>query len=438
MSDLDPERALLGVVLAMARMPDDLDVAPEDFASPRHEALWGLLTWLDSQRMPTDPVTVLANLGRVTLPGVDAVWLADLVIGAPVRSLARHYGELVTEAATLRRLIAAGTRIVQLAQSGQGSQEIAEMARQEVDASSRSVASVSMIGDEIDATLTMLEEAAPTAIPSPWPDLDTLIQGWRPGGLYIVGSRPGVGKSILGLQTAIGLARHGLVAFHSLEMPRTEVHTRVIAQLANIPMTRMARRELASEDWRRIAGARATLAGLPLAIDDRSSIRPLDIRSHARTLARRGTLTGIVVDYLQLMESGRGDRRPRHEQVAEWSRQLKILAKDMSVPVIAMSQLNRQLEGRTDKRPTMSDLRESGSLEQDADVILLLHVDEDADPSTMHVAVAKNRQGSTGVFKLERKGEVARLDPHQWHPRLTAAVYARPVDHAEAAAGDAS
>src|SRR5690606_30558268 len=135
-----------------------------------------------------------------------------------------------------------------------------------------------------------------------------------------------------------------------------------------------------------------------------------------RTLARRGPLAGIVVDYLQLMSGARGDRRPRHEQVAEWSRQLKILAKEMSCPVIALSQLNRESEARNDRRPMMSDLRESGAVEQDSDVILLLHVDEDNDPSRMTVLVAKNRQGQTGVVELTRRGEHARLDPYRWTP----------------------
>ena len=416
MTDLDPERALLGIALVTAHFPDDLDVAPTDFGNPRHEALWDLMGWLDAQRMPTDAVTVMQNLARVALPGVDGAWLAALSIDAPVRALARHYGHMVSTAATLRRLSGISLTLGQRASAGDDPAEIVEDTRQALDASSRSVADVSMIGEEIDATLDLLEQPIPAAMKTPWPDLDYYIKGWRPGGLYIIGARPGVGKTILGLQAAIGLAKTGHVAFHSLEMPRVEVHTRAISQLSNVPQGRMDDRTLSVEDWRRIAGARAELGALQLAIDDRSSVRPIDIRSHARTLARRGPLKAIVVDYLQLMQSGHGDRRPRHEQVADWSRSLKVLAKEMNVPVIAMSQLNRQVEGRQDKRPTMSDLRESGSLEQDADVILLLHVDEDQDSSLMQVGVAKNRQGPTGAFKLTRKGELARLDSPTWKP----------------------
>lgn len=420
MTDLDPETALLGIVLARPKLMVDLeDVAPNDFATPRNEALWSLMLWLSSKRMPPDPVTVSQHLGRITIPGVDGLWIADLVHLAPIGSDGRHYAHLVIEAATLRRLTVAGNRIVQLAQGGGDSQEIAEMARQEVDASSRSIATAELIGDNIDATIEALEADTPTSIPTPWNDLNHLIQGWRPGGLYIIGARPGIGKTLMGLQAAVGLTEHGIVPFHSLEMPREEVNKRVIAQLATVATTRMDRHELSERDWSQIAKARERLGSMRLSVDDRSAIRVVDIRSYARTLRRRGPVAGIVVDYLQLMVASRGDRRPRHEQVADWSRSLKILAKDLHVPVIALSQLNRASEQRTDKKPTMADLRESGSLEQDADVILLLHVEEE-NPVDMTVLVAKNRQGAPGIFKLERRGDIARLDPPQWRPSAMA------------------
>lgn len=417
---LDPERALVGVVLNHPRLLPDIEVQPGDFADPRLEHLWALMQWLDNQRQPATPITVQKNLSRVTIPGVTADLVLDLLHNAPLgpgETHARQNAHHVVENATLRRLSAAGERIQQLARAGGDSQEIAELARQEVDASSRAIAEIRLIGDEIDATLSSWEDEAPSAIPTPWEQLNYYIQGWRPGGLYIIGARPSVGKSIMGLQAAIDLTSRGYVAFHSLEMPREEVHLRTVAQLADVPMVRVQNRTLDADDWRRIAGVRGRLGEMRLAIDDRSSVRPVDIRSHARTLARRGPVGGIVVDYLQLMTESRSDRRPRHEQVADWSRSLKILAKELGVPVIALSQLNRQSEARQDKRPTMADLRESGAIEQDADVILLLHVDDsDQGAETMQVLVAKNRQGSTGVAELRRNGQVARLDKHQWSP----------------------
>lgn len=410
------ERALVGSVLHKPKTLPDLEVQPDDFADPRLGALWHLMQTLDGERIPPDAVTVGANLHRATMRGVDHGLLTDLITSAPLAPVIGVYARQVAQDATLRRLIEAGTRVAQLARSGGDPQEITEQARAEVDAASRATASIRLIGEEIDETITALAETAPQAMPTPWADLNYLIGGWRPGGLYVIGARPAKGKSIMGLQAAVDLAQHGAVAFHSLEMPREEVHTRVLAQLSGVSMTRMERRQLTDNDWDRISAARAKVAEMNLAIDERGGVRPIDVRSHARTLARRGPLAGIVVDYLQLMSAGRGDRRPRHELVAEWSRQLKLLAKEMHVPVFAISQLNRESEGRTDKRPTMADLRESGAIEQDADVICLLHVDDDADPSLMHVLVAKNRQGQTGVLQLTRRGELARLDPQKWRP----------------------
>ena len=186
-------------------------------------------------------------------------------------------------------------------------------------------------------------------------------------------------------------------------MTRGEVHNRLLASIGKVNMGHLTRRELDARDWDAIARTRTAIAELPISIDDRSAVTTTDIRSHARTIARRGPLAAVIVDYLQLMTTARGDKRPRHEVVTEMSRDLKILAKDLGVPVITLSQLNRASEARTDRRPTMADLRESGSLEQDSNVVLLLHVEE-SDETTMHVAVAKNRQGATGGFQLIRRG----------------------------------
>jgi len=245
-------------------------------------------------------------------------------------------------------------------------------------------------------------------VPTPWADLNHIIGGWRPGGLYIMGARPGVGKTLMGVNAAVGLAAHGHVALNSLEMGRREVHERILSAQASIDMGRITRHKLTEDDWGKIAHYRPSLQGLPLSIDDRSTVGVTDIKSHARSVARRGHLAGIVVDYLQLMSTPRGDKRPRHEVIGEISRGLKILAKELDVPIIALSQLNRA-STQGDRRPTMADLPESGSLEQDSDVVLLLHVEED-DPSTMHVGVPKNRQGATGAFELVRNGHYARLN----------------------------
>lgn len=411
---LSAERALVGAVLANPRHIRDIEVAANDFADVKLEAIWGLMLWLDSQRMPADAITVQQNLSRVEVRGIDGIFLADLLSEAPIGPLTNHYAQMIVENAVRRRLSQAGQRIQQLAASGENSQDIVEQARKELDASSRAVSGVTMIGEEIDETLTMWESPEPNSVPTPWVDLNHVIHGWRPGALYVVGARPAVGKSLMGLQAAIGLAKHGHVAFHSLEMPREEVHMRVVAQMAPLQQDVISRRKFDDSHWLKVAQVRAEIDALKLSIDDRSSIRPVDIRSYARSLTRKGPLAGIVVDYLQLMSSGTGDKRNRQEQVADWSRSLKILAMELKVPVIVLSQLNRGPATRMDKRPEMSDLRESGAIEQDADVILLLHVDEDEDPSKMLVNVVKNRGGGQGSFPLHRRGDLARLDNSAW------------------------
>lgn len=417
--DLDPERAVIGIVLdgpAKIRAIEDLD--PDDFAQPRLGALWALMLGLDQRNIAPEPVAVAAHLADATIK-LDPALVHELLHDAPIAQPPHMYARRVRERAILRRLDSAAVRIHQIATADGDPDEAVELARAEVDAASRATAStITLVDQEIDATLVALESEVPPAVPTPWPDLNYVIGGWRPGALYVIGARPGVGKSLLGLQAAIALAETGHVAFHSLEMPTREVHTRLLAQMADVPMVRMEKRQLNDRDWKHLVDARARLADINLAVDDRGSVRVVDIRSAARTLARRGPLAGIVVDYLQLMSSYRGDKRNRQEQVAEWSRQLKLLAKELDCPVLALSQLNRGPEQRADKRPTMADLRESGAIEQDADVILLLHVDEDADPSEMHVIVEKNRQGPKSSLRLTRRGEVARLDPWKFRPHV--------------------
>lgn len=417
---LDPERALIGIILDRPKLIRDVeDVDPADFRDPRLEALWALMLWLDANRMPPQPAIVASHLSRIDIP-IDPTLITDLYGDAPAGGLAKLYADRVINAAILRRLHQAMTSAIALTEDPSGNaQEIQEEIRAKVDKASRAIADVTSLADTIDDTIEQLEAPAPNYTPTPWKDLNYLIGGWRPGAMYIIGARPGVGKTLMGEQAALHLARTGWTAFHSLEMPRDEINSRALAQIAEVSLSRMQQRTLNEADWAKIARARGVMDGLKLAIDDRSGIRVTDIRSYARTLARRGPLVGLVLDYIQLMSSTPGDRRPRHEQVADWSRSLKLLAKELGIPVIVLSQLNREVTSRQDKRPTIADLRESGALEQDADVIILLHVDEDADPSQMLGAVAKNRHGTQGAFTLERRGDIARLDTPAWRRKTT-------------------
>lgn len=403
------ETALVGIVLHRASILDDTEVQTADFADLRCQAVWGAATRLRTAGKPVTPVTVLAACREDR--GVTAPWLAEIYGAAPAAGAA-HYAGLVIDAATRRRLYAAASRVVQLTTTDMPAQEIVENARAEIDTCTRTVADTAWIADHIDATLDSYS-AAPNHTPTPWTDLNHLIGGWRPGALYVIGARPGSGKTMLSTQAAVELARTGCVALNNLEMSRDEIQTRIVAQIAGIPLSRLINRRLTPADWESIASHRAEIGALGLSIDDSSTARPIDIRSHARTVARTGDLRAIVVDYIQLMGAAPGDRRPRHEVVAQFSRELKILAKELHVPVLVLAQLNRESTNGAGRHPLMSDLKESGALEQDADVVLLLHVAED-DNTILDVGVAKNRHGQTGSLRLLRRGHLARLDDLAW------------------------
>ena len=227
-------------------------------------------------------------------------------------------------------------------------------------------------------------------------------------------------NTLLGLQAAYGLAHHGPVAVSSLEMPQREVHTRLLAHAGQVDIGHLiGQGQPTDAEWSAINESGKHLAALPISVDDRSSATVWDVTTHARILARHQHLAGVVVDYMQLMTTPRGDRRPRHEVVAEQSRQLKILAGELDCPVIALSQLNRQSEQRPGGGPSLADLRESGAIEQDADVVLLLNVPVEGgmpDQSRLDVAVAKNRHGSVALVHLQRDGKHATLNDLAWTP----------------------
>jgi replicative DNA helicase len=417
--DADAEMSVLGAVLLAPAVLDEIEgrLSVGDFYRPAHDAIYAAMLGLHEHGQALDAVTVVAELqrrGDLRKVG-GAPYVHELLANTPTPANVSYYVTIVAELAIRRRLRAAGVRAQQLAGTLDLSVEDAiEAARMEVDESSRSVAELHMIGDELGQTIARLDEPDDAA-PTPWSDLNRYIGGLRPGGLYIIGARPGVGKSLMASDLARSAAERGGVAFSSLEMSRQEVHDRMMSAVSGVQYARFVTRSLDARDVERLTRHVDALEALPISIDDRPSISITDIRSHARTLARRGPLACVIVDYLQLMASPRGDRRPRHEIVGDYSRSLKILARELHVPVVALCQLNRASTARADQRPTMADLRESGSLEQDANVILLLHVEED-DPTVMHVAVAKNRSGGTGPLKLAREGHYARLSSIAWQP----------------------
>jgi replicative DNA helicase len=261
----------------------------------------------------------------------------------------------------------------------------------------------------------------PRFYPTPYHSLDEKIGGFEPGALYIIGARPGSGKTNMLLQCAASLAHKGLVAFSSLEMTEEQLQLRLLAQYGEIDVGSLRTRKLAQSDWEKVAKAKSALNGAPIFIDDRASATIADIRAYARSVARRSLLTGVCVDYLQLVRSTEAaGRRSRTEVVDGIAQDLHELAKDLDVPVVAAAQLKRAPQQRGRKRvlPTLEDLREAGGIEQAADAVLLLDRDPTNPRDEIDVVVAKNRQGEQGRFRLRWKGRFARMDDIPWSPFL--------------------
>lgn len=426
-SDIDAEVQVLGAAIHDPRTLDATGdvLRPADFYRPIHEHLWSLINRRHAAGEPVDPVSMLDAIAAHPTPGLDASYLTGIVTGLVTSGSAPYHAQTVARHARARRLIEAGTRIVQSGYQAATDTDLdsaVEDARATLDGAAGVEAGLTLIGDDIEATIDALDKPV-TTIPTPWEPLNHVIGGWGPGRLYVIGARPGVGKSVCGVQAAVEVAAAGGgVYFASLEMSRQDIHLRVLSQRCGIAYQRLEQRSLEKRDWQRVSAVLGDITQLPLAIDDRSDLSITQIRSRARSLARRTDLRMVVVDYLQLMESPRGQQRPRHEVVAGFSRSLKLLAKELGVPVVALSQLNRASEARTDKRPSLADLRESGSVEQDADVVLLLHRDLEGDhPDRLAVGVAKNRHGPLGGVRLEFEGHHMRVSEPRWTPHKVVA-----------------
>lgn len=408
--DIDAERAVISAVVLDPTVYPDVTLTGDEFADTRNGRLWARIIECHDAGQPLDPLTLTAGLE----PGLRT-YLADIAGTAPSPSSARHYAHIVAKQATLRRLVRAGTRIVQTASNnGHDAAETAETCRALVDEAIGlgPEHQVPPLAETLPGTLDALHRPL-TTVGTPWKALDVLTGGLHDGGLYVVGGRPGLGKSIFGQQLGMHVARDTgrAVLLSSLEMSAAEVHCRLLAEATSTRLGRLVTHDLDDTDWTRIAAALPAL-DLPVYIDDRAAVRVVDIRARARDVARRHRLGLVVVDYLQLITPPA--RQPNRErEVAEISRSLKLLGREMSCPVLALSQLNRSSQTRVDKHPVSADLRESGAIEADADGVLLLYLDDDADDvdSELELIIAKNRFGPTGVVRLLWQPEYARISP---------------------------
>jgi replicative DNA helicase len=415
--DLEAERSVLGAMLlsaeAMADVVEILDA--EDFYRSAHGKIYSSVRALFGHGEPVDVITAVDALRRAGLLDEvgGALYLRDLVDEVPTPASAPHYAKIVADAALRRRLIGAAADIMDVAYAGSDEADaIADTAEQRIyDVARREdTEDAAAIGDLVNDAMSELEaiqnrESAYTGLATGFRDLDDLTSGLQPGNLVIIAARPGIGKSSLAMNIARNVAvQHEPVAMFSLEMSRYEIGMRLLCAEARVPWDRIRNKRVGPDDWTRVVSAGETLHDAPLSIVDAGNVNIVDIRAKARRLKTgREGLSLIIVDYLQLMTGPLTRRQDnRQQEVAEISRSLKLLAKELKVPILALSQLNRNPEARADKRPQLSDLRESGSLEQDSDVVMFIHRD-DADPEKKREAeliIAKHRNGPTGSIRL--------------------------------------
>jgi replicative DNA helicase len=388
-----------------------------DFYRESHAKIYRAALSLYARGEPVDAITLVDELGeRGDLDHAGGrERIHELAALVPASANAGHYGKIVREMATLRGLIRVGGEVARLGWERPGdAQELVDQAEQIVFELSQSrVASefshIEALLKESFERITALYEAGEdiTGVPSGYRDIDRLTGGFQPGNLIIVAARPSMGKSALALGMAanLGVRAQIPVAMFTLEMSKSEVTQRLMCSEAKVESNRLRTGKLAVDDWPRLTAACDKLAKAPIYVDDTGSITMMEIRAKARRLkTQEPTLGLIIVDYLQLMTSGASVEN-RVQEVSQISRQLKVLARDLDVPVLAMSQLSRAVEQRHDKRPILSDLRESGAIEQDADLVFFIYRDEyyneESDQQGLaEVICAKHRNGPTGSEKL--------------------------------------
>jgi replicative DNA helicase len=423
-SDVNAEQCVLGACMMSTKALDDAAglVIADDFYLPRHGELFAAMLTMRETGLAVDPVSLGHHMGNRLIAVGGLPFIHDLMAAPPTASNVAYHCEIVTAMATRRRLSMAGQRVSQLAHDkSQDPEDIVESARgllDDVAHVTRRNVDVEEIGNASKLVLAELAEPEQSALSTGWRRLDDLhLGGLRPGTLTIVGARPSVGKSVIVGDMALDAALHGHGAlFISLEMTRTELICRMLSNLASVPLSRLLRHQLGGydgEDWKRVQKAHDRLDGIPLGMTQNPYLGLTSIRSLARDRARtaRG-LRLIVVDYLGLINPA-DKKQDRRIQVDAISRGLKLMAKELEVAVVAACQLNRGPEQRVDKRPSLADLRESGSIEQDADNVWLLYrePEDPADPTAgreIEVIVAKNRQGPTGSVQLEWVPEYCR------------------------------
>jgi replicative DNA helicase len=426
--DQDAEQSVLGGMLLSKDAIGEVVaiLKAEHFAAPKHETIFRAILDVDSKGDPVDPITVagaLTKRGEIGKVG-GAAYLHHLVQTVPTAANAEYYAEIVHEKAVLRGLEQAGRHITALAHAQEG--ELADICNEAQTAVftatevSRPDEEDIALGDvmegmldELDANQNRKDEI--TGVPTGLRDMDSLTNGLQPGQLIVIAARPAMGKSTLAVDFArcCSIKHHRTSQIFSLEMGRNELAMRINSAEARVGLHHMRNGTMSDEDWTRLARRMPDIQEAPLYIDDSPNITLNYIRSRARKRKAKSGLDLIVVDYIQLMESDTRTEN-RQQEVSKISRGLKLLAKELEVPVIALSQLNRGPEQRTDKKPVISDLRESGAIEQDADMVILLHREDAYEKESPRAGeadliVAKHRNGPTATITAAFQGHYSRF-----------------------------
>ena len=423
---LAEQSAIGGMLLSKDAVADVIEVVRgADFYIPKHEIIFDAVLSLYSHGEPTDVIAVtdeLTKSGELTRAG-GAEYLHTLTSLVPTAANAGFYSTIVAEKAVLRRLVEAGTRIVQMGYASEGEVvDLVNNAQAEIYAVTGGVESEDFVPltDAVTSAIDEIEAAKGrggqmVGVPTGFAELDELTNGLHGGQMIILAARPAIGKSTLGLDFARSAAIHNdlPVIIFSLEMGRSEIAMRLLSAEAAVPLQSMRKGSVHAQDWVTIASTRGRINDAPLYIDDSPNMTLVEIRAKCRRLKQRVGLRMVIIDYLQLMTSGK-KVESRQQEVSEFSRALKLLAKELEVPVIAISQLNRGPEQRADKKPALSDLRESGSLEQDADMVILLHRESayEADnprAGEADLIIAKHRNGPTKTVTVGFHGHFSRF-----------------------------
>ncbi|WP_337867783.1 replicative DNA helicase [Meiothermus sp.] len=430
--NLDAEASVLGSVLLDSEVLDRLEglLAADAFYKEAHRKIWEAMVALRARRDPVDLVTLSEQL-RMTgeLENVGGLsYLVGLSEHTPTAAYADYYGRIVAEKWTLRKLIAAAGEAMRMAYDEEGSLEDI------LDTAGRKVLEVSTQGakSEFQSMKELVHETFEhiqllyenkgqvDGVKSGFRELDSMIGGLTPGSLNIIAARPSMGKTALALSMAqnVALRDGGSVAVFSLEMPAVQLVTRMLCSEARIDMNRLRQGQLTDRDFSRLVDVAGRISEASILIDDTSDMTLMELRARARRLHAQHRLGLIVIDYLQLMSgpsSNKNGGENRQQEIAQISRGLKGLARELNIPVVALSQLSRAVESRPNKRPMLSDLRESGSIEQDADLVMFIYRDEYYNPHSekagiAEIIVGKQRNGPTGVAELQFHAQHVRFN----------------------------